>query len=84
MQEKKFPQTNVTIISFSSNPQNILSIYVSKLNLRNIPLDKPIIEFDWEIHSSATTWAITPWNCIGFKVIIDSSWNRYKIPIYNI
>lgn len=41
-------------------------------------------EFDWEIHSSATTWAITPWNCIGFKVIIDSSGNRYKIPIYNL
>lgn len=39
-------------------------------------------DFDGEIHNSATTWSITPWNCLGFKIITDSNGEQYKIPIY--
>lgn len=39
-------------------------------------------EFDWEIYESATTWSITLWNCLWFKVITDANWEQYKIPIY--
>ena len=39
-------------------------------------------EFSWETYESATTWSITLWNCLWFKVITDSNWESYKIPIY--
>ena len=39
-------------------------------------------EFDWEMHNSATTWSITPGNCIWFKVITDANGEQYKVPVY--
>jgi len=39
-------------------------------------------EFDWTVHNSATTWSVTLWNCIWFKVITDANGEKYKIPIY--
>lgn len=39
-------------------------------------------EFDWEIHNSATTWSITPGNCIWFKVITDANGEQFKVPVY--
>ena len=51
----KLKKKNVKIISFSTNheelsPQSVISIYLSKINLSNIPLDKPLVEYDREIH----------------------------------
>ena len=39
-------------------------------------------DYDATIHNSATTGSITLWNCLGFKVITDSNWEKYKVPIY--
>ena len=39
-------------------------------------------EFDWTLHNSATTGSITPWNCIGFKIITDANGEQFKIPVY--
>ena len=40
----------------------------------------------WEIpaetSSSATAWSIALWNCVWFKTIIDSWWNKRKVPVY--
>ena len=51
----KLKKKIVKIISFSTNheelsPQSVISIYLSKINLSNIPLDKPLVEYDREIH----------------------------------
>lgn len=39
-------------------------------------------EFDSTVYNSASTWSITLWNCIWFKVITDANWDQYKVPIY--
>lgn len=39
-------------------------------------------EFDWTLHNSATTWSITPGNCIWFKVITDANGEQFKVPVY--
>lgn len=39
-------------------------------------------EFEATNYNSATTWSIAPWNCVWFKIIMDASWEKYKIPIY--
>lgn len=39
-------------------------------------------EFDENTYTSATTWSVTLWNCVWFKIITDSTWEQYKIPIY--
>ena len=39
-------------------------------------------EFDGTLHNSATTGSITPWNCIGFKIITDANGEQFKIPVY--
>ena len=51
----KFPRKLVKIISFSTNheglsPQNIISNYLSALNIQNVPLNKPLVEYEREIH----------------------------------
>lgn len=51
----KLKKKIVKIISFSTNheelsPQSVISIYLSKINLSNIPLDKPLVEYDREMH----------------------------------
>ena len=39
-------------------------------------------EFDENTYTSATTWSVVLWNCVWFKIITDSTWEQYKVPIY--
>jgi len=39
-------------------------------------------EFDWETSTTAITWNVALWNCLGFKTITDSNGEKYKVPVY--
>ena len=75
---------NLPVIIRKLIPNEVKSIWqqATATSYWQLPNGQRYWEFPADTSSSATSWSITLWNCVGFKTIIDSWWNKWKVPVY--